>query len=217
MVGLSAGSPLTHPRLSMVRPLWGRRPRCVAWIVVGSACGRAWCIFAGVGPPWGPNIYALSFRGRASLTRGYRIVRLPWGRRPRGVSSGGGGLPLRVGVRLCGRVAVCAICHSVNADTHRRPRFSVGKAARWGARGDPSHGFWFPSHGLGVPSLGFSLPRLVSDGKLGPNCVTWWRKWRFWASVREGCAWKCLNVRWFCFSLRCDRRRWRSKIIDFPC
>ena len=179
MIGLSAGSPLAHPRLSMVRPLWGRRPHGVGWGLMEISFGGAWCIFAGVGPLWGPNIYALSFRGRASLTRGYRIVRPPWGRRPRCMSSGGGGLPLRVGVRLCGRVAVCAICHSINADTHHRPRFSVGKAARWGARGDPSHGFWFPSHGSGVPSLGFSFSRLASDGKLGPICAIWWRKWRF--------------------------------------
>ena len=172
MIGLSAGSPLAHPRLSMVRPLWGRRPRGVAWIVVGSACGRARCIFAGVGPLWGPNIYALSFRGRALLTRGYRVVRPRWGRLPRGVALGGGGHS------VAGEV-VCAICHSVNADTHRRPRFSVGKAARWGVATERSLGFLFPSHGSGVPSLGFLLPWAVSDGNLALICAIWWRKWRF--------------------------------------
>ena len=49
------------------------------WGAVGSPCGRLRCIFAGVGPLWGPHIYASSFRGRASLTRGYRIVRPPMG------------------------------------------------------------------------------------------------------------------------------------------
>ena len=34
-------------------------------------------------PPWGQHIYASTFRGRAALTRGYRIVRPPWGRWPR--------------------------------------------------------------------------------------------------------------------------------------
>ena len=45
------------------------------WGAVGSPCGRPRCIFAGVGPLWGPHIYALSVRGRAELTRGYRVVR----------------------------------------------------------------------------------------------------------------------------------------------
>ncbi len=45
------------------------------WGAEGSPCGRPRCIFAGVGPLWGPHIYALSVRGRAELTRGYRVVR----------------------------------------------------------------------------------------------------------------------------------------------
>ena len=61
--------------------------RCDFWGAVGSPCGRLRCIFAGVGPLCGPHIYASSFRGRASLTRGYRVVRPLWGRRPRGVLS----------------------------------------------------------------------------------------------------------------------------------
>ena len=60
------------------------------WGALGSPCGRPRCIFAGVGPLWGPHIYALSFRGRASLTRGYRVVRPPWGRLPRGMTPGCG-------------------------------------------------------------------------------------------------------------------------------
>ena len=63
--------------------------RCVA--------GYVWRFLAvvhlrGRWTPLGPvYIYASSVRGRASLTRGYRVVRPQWGRRPRGVVLGCGG------------------------------------------------------------------------------------------------------------------------------
>ena len=49
------------------------------------ACCRGWLCRAYVrSTPLGPYIYMwLSFRGFAALTRGYRVVRPPWGRRPR--------------------------------------------------------------------------------------------------------------------------------------
>ena len=244
-----------------------------------SRCAVSLCCsrLAGVGPPWGPHIYASSVRGRASLTRGYRVVRPRWGRRPRGVGMGGGGPsaardfacvetrfiashPLgaqpRLGIlpslwairavsdamnrvatwrtsradRVCfrdvgyclrrdaihrvspargaapprhsslasgrlgggrrdesrlyvadfpcglvcafaGRVALCAIWHSVNADTHRRLRFSVGKAARWGEGVDSSHGLLFPSHGSADPSHGNLSPWALFHRKWAPICA----------------------------------------------
>ena len=50
-----------------------------------SACCRGWlCRAYACSTPLGPYIYMwLSFRGFAMLTRGYRVVRPPWGRRPR--------------------------------------------------------------------------------------------------------------------------------------
>ena len=39
---------------------------------------------AGVRPLWGRSGEVSPFRGRASLTRGYRVVRPLWGRQPRG-------------------------------------------------------------------------------------------------------------------------------------
>ena len=38
---------------------------------------------AGVRPPWGRAGRGCAYRGRAALTRGYRIVRPPWRRQPR--------------------------------------------------------------------------------------------------------------------------------------
>ena len=134
------------------------------WGALGSPCGRPRCIFAGVGPLWGPHIYASSFHWRATLTRGYRVVRPLCERLPRGVVFGGGGH------RSAGE-ALCAIWQTVKADARVAPPFSVESAARWGCCGDPSHGFLFPSHGSAVPSLGFSHPRLVFMRKLGSICA----------------------------------------------
>ena len=48
----------------------------------GAAGAVQWCILAMVGPPWGPYPFARPFRGRASLTRGYKVVRPLRGRQP---------------------------------------------------------------------------------------------------------------------------------------
>ena len=116
--------------------------------------------------------------GSASLHPRLLIARPPWGRSccaPTIPSVGHPGGERRDESRLyvadfpCGWVAMtgrrarlCAIWQTVNADTQLRPHSSVGKAARWGARGDPSHGCADPSLGSADPSLGFSLPWALS-------------------------------------------------------
>ena len=60
-------------KLPLLRSLFARVGRCHVDRVVGS--------------PWGPHLYALLFRGRAALTRGYRIVRPLWGRHLRGAAA----------------------------------------------------------------------------------------------------------------------------------
>ena len=48
----------------------------------GATGAVQWCILAMVGPPWGPYPFARPFRGGASLTRGYKVVRPLRGRQP---------------------------------------------------------------------------------------------------------------------------------------
>ena len=216
---LSAGSPMAHPRLSMVRPLWGRLPRGVASrcgghsAARGMLCSEAWRPRRGRamsslgwseaepevsgqrrwrprrgryarGGVWHKRLFEALRRGgarsagSASLHPRLLIARPPWGRSccaPTIPSVGHPGGERRDESRLyvadfpCGWVAMmgrcarlCAIWQTVNADTQLRPPFSVGKAARRGARGNPSHGFLFPSHGSADPSLRFCVSWAVS-------------------------------------------------------
>ena len=151
----------------------GPRP----WQVSASRCPRV-CLWRARGsvkldPHGVPSLVGTCPRVRPWLTRGYRrfdpngvaglavwfggVVAVP----PHGISSPAGGWQ-----GAC-RAALCAIWQTVKADTHGCLRFSVGKAAGWGARGHPSHRFPFPSHGSADPSHGIFDPRPLSSGFWG--------------------------------------------------
>ena len=151
------------------------------WPVIASRCPRV-CLRRAHGsvkldPHGVPSLVGTCPRVRPWLTRGYRrfdpygvaglavwfggVVAVP----PHGISSPAGGWQ-----GAC-RAALCAIWQTVKADTHGCLRFSVGKAARWGARGHPSHRFPFSSHGSADPSHGIFDPRPLSSGFLGSICA----------------------------------------------
>ena len=110
-----------------------------------------------------------------------------------------------------GRQALCAIWHSVKADTQRRPRSSEIRVFRCGffvrpcggtidpSHGipSPSHGIPSPSHGSADPSHGNSVPRPVFGGKLGCICDTWWQNSAPTAPLRRDLAAICLKMRCF--------------------
>ena len=65
------------------------------WGALGSPCGRPRCIFAGVGPLWGPIVGRVLSAGSPLAHPRLSKVRPLWGRRPRGVALGCGGYSLR--------------------------------------------------------------------------------------------------------------------------
>ena len=100
-VSLPSPSPRVAPPMD-VRPLWGRTPGGGDCSSAGSPCSPADRVFPIHSAPRGSNIpymlgdrpgmfapfgdvlgrWGLLFRGFAMLTRGYRVVRPPWGRIP---------------------------------------------------------------------------------------------------------------------------------------
>ena len=100
-VSLPSPSPRVAPPMD-VRPLWGRTPGGGDCSSAGSPCSPADRVFPIHSAPRGSNNcthrsarpwtfapfgdvlgrWGLLFRGFAMLTRGYRVVRPPWGRIP---------------------------------------------------------------------------------------------------------------------------------------
>ena len=148
-----------------VCPLWGRTPGGGDCSSAGSPCSPADRGFRFIRPQGGrttartgtarPWMFApfgdvlgrwwLLFRGFAMLTRGYRVVRPPWGRIPHGTSSYHGPHPRTAHRRVTGRIparpahrrAVGCIPHGLTGQT--APKGSHYSVAV-GERSEPAEG-----------------------------------------------------------------------------
>ena len=143
--------------------------RTAASLFRGCACGLPAGIE--VGPLWGPHSGVVPFRRFAFGSPAVIESSPPMGAQASRSPSTRAGLPVRADAMMGRRAGLCAIWHSVNADTRVAPPFSVGNAEGRDFLVDPSLGFLFPSHGSAETSHGNFDPWALSGGKLGPICA----------------------------------------------